>query len=400
MSDVKLDIFGDFNATTPIEVFGVPSSVTQLAINGITTSFTMTTVGSWETSFIYFAPSVSLPSLSNVTWKVTDGLPEIQNSYDDSLWTLADKKTTSNSANPLLMPVSLYGSDYGFNVGAIIYRGTFKATGLERSILLTTQGGYAFATSVYLNSTFIGSFTGAGTSSSNTQTFDFPDITAGTRYVLTVIVDTTGFEENIVIGLDQMKTPRGITFYQLLPLLLSSGEISWKMTGNLKGESYIDKIRGPMNEGGFFPERQGYHQPSPPTDDWNTGSPIDGYTGAGSKFYTTAFNLNMPKGYDTPLSVSYTPESDVAAWRAILYVNGWQFGKISDNIGPQTIFPVPEGIWNYRGANTVAILLWALTEDGAKIGGLKLVAGRPIMSSMSDVTNVDSPPWTRRIGAY
>jgi hypothetical protein len=398
-SGSTLAIIGDFNATTSIEIFGPPSSVTKLTINGAFTTFTTTTLGSWKASFSYTVPSISIPSLSSVKWKVTDALPEIQSSYDDSLWTLANKTETSNSANILLTPVSLYASDYGFNVGTLIYRGTFTATGKETSISLSTQGGDAFAATVYLNSTFIGSYTGSSSSSSNTQTYTFPNITTGAVYKLTVVIDNTGLEENVIVGLDGMKAPRGILAYQLFPLLTSASTISWKLTGNLGGESYIDKSRGPLNEGGLFPERQGFHQPSPPSDNWSIGSPITGFTGATAKFFTTEFDLNMPHGYDTPLSLSYMNGS-VTSWRAIIYVNGWQFGKIAGNIGPQTSFPVPEGIWNYAGSNTVAVLLWALTADGAKLDDFTVVAGTPVVTGMSDVTIVDSPAWTQRAGAY
>jgi hypothetical protein len=40
--------------------------------------------------------------------------------------------------------------------------------------------------------------------------------------------------------------------------------ITWKLTGNLGGEEYVDKVRGPLNEGGLFAERQGFTQPYPP----------------------------------------------------------------------------------------------------------------------------------------
>lgn len=50
------------------------------------------------------------------------------------------------------------------------------------------------------------------------------------------------------------QTPRGIRGYQLL------GGVDfdqWKIQGNLGGEDFPDKVRGPLNEGGLFVEREG-----------------------------------------------------------------------------------------------------------------------------------------------
>ena len=53
---------------------------------------------------------------------------------------------------------------------------------------------------------------------------------------------------------------------------------------------------------------------------------------------------------------------------------------VVDHLGPQTKFPVPEGILNYQGQNFVAITLWAQQEGGAKLEGLELVADAVIQS--------------------
>lgn len=54
-------------------------------------------------------------------------------------------------------------------------------------------------------------------------------------------------------------------------------------------------------------------------------------------------------------------------YAAQLYVNGWQMGKRIANIGPQTAFPVHEGILNYHGENTIAISLWSLGQEKADL---------------------------------
>lgn len=73
---------------------------------------------------------------------------------------------------------------------------------------------------------------------------------------------------------------------------------------------------------------------------------------------------------------------------------------IVNNLGPQTAFPVPEGILNYNGRNDVALTLWALDSQGAKLGGFQLVPQMPILSGYKKPALVAQPGWTEREGAY
>lgn len=156
-----------------------------------------------------------------------------------------------------------------------------------------------------------------------------------------------------------------------------------------------------MNEGGLYPERQGFHQPNPPSSTWATGNPTDGITAPGVRFYTATFTLAIPAGYDIPLYFVFTDTTSPAAdYRVQLYVNGYQFGKYTNNVGPEKSFPVPEGILNYRGTNTIAVTLWAQQAGGANVGGLTLVAGTPVLSSLGTVSLVSMPAYTSRAGAY
>ena len=129
---------------------------------------------------------------------------------------------------------------------------------------------------------------------------------------------------------------------------------SWKLTGNLGGEDYVDKVRGPLNEGGLFAERQGYHLPGAlSAPGWSSsGGPTEGISSAGIAFYGAEVELNIPSGWDVPLSFTFTNSSNPAApgdsapaYRVQLYVNGYQFGKYIHNIGPQLSYPVQQGIW-------------------------------------------------------
>ena len=76
--------------------------------------------------------------------------------------------------------------------------------------------------------------------------------------------------------------------------------------------------------------------------------------------------------------------------------------KISavNNIGPQTSFPVPEGILNHNGRNDVALTLWALDRGGAKVSDLKLVPQIPILSGYRKPSLAPQSSWTLRDDAY
>jgi beta-galactosidase len=246
------------------------------------------------------------------------------------------------------------------------------------------------------------SFAGNGSSEDDqAASITIPSLKAGSGHVLTILVDQMGFNEE-GIGSDEMKAPRGVIGWRFATSKATNTPISWKLTGNLGGEDYQDRARGPLNEGGLFVERQGYHLPSPPSGDWKAGSPLDGIENAGVTFYSTSFKLDLPSDeWDIPLAFSFANDTVASGiYRAQLYVNGWQFGKLSSNIGPQTVFPVPEGILNYRGENWVGITVWALENTGAKVPGLELTAGTPVWTGREKVKLVDSPAWSQRKGAY
>jgi hypothetical protein len=395
----QLHLTADFNATTTVEIIGAPKSAQSLYINGRPYKQTVDANGFWSTTVTYASPDLGLPSLKDLDWKYVDSLPEIQASYDDSAWVAADHTTTNNSIAPLDTPTSLYGSDYGFNTGYLIYRGHFVATGSETTFSVHTQGGAAFGSSVWLNQTYLGSWAGNSVASDANSTYTLPTLTAGAHYVLTIVVDNMGLEEDWTVGTDQMKEPRGILNYQLAGREQSA--ITWKLTGNLGGEDYRDLARGPLNEGGLYAERQGWHQPDPPSQPWTSSSPLEGISQAGVGFYTAPFNLNIPAGWDVPLYFTFgNSTSPPDAYRVQLYVNGYQFGKYTNHIGPQTAFPVPQGILNYQGTNWVAVTLWAQESEGAKLDSFELVNETPVLTALTGIVSSPQPQYTKREGAY
>ena len=225
-----------------------------------------------------------------------------------------------------------------------------------------------------------------------------------------------GLEEDFTVGSDTNKDPRGILNYTLSGH--SASDVTWKITGNLGGETYQDRTRGPLNEGGLYAERQGFHLPEPPSEDFATGSPFEGISSPGVRFYTTTFDLDVSAGYDIPMAFVFSNSTSDENYRCQLYVNGYQYGKygklcnfdlcpsgdtnqscLVNNIGPQTSFPVPEGILNYHGTNYLALSLWGFDQAGNKLSGFDLQPTAKIMGAYQ-VTNSPMPAYTPRAGAY
>ena len=410
-----LQLQADFNTTSTLEIVGgAPPGVTKLKLNGKSLSYTTDSHGNWAANPAPTFPTVSVPDLSKLTWYKVDSLPEIQSKYSDTPWKTASQpqnqttpvayhKYSNDTFKANTAPVSLHGSDYGFDSSTMLFRAHFTATGDEASVKLWTVGGLAYASSVWLGDRFLGSFKGSGGDESHNDTYALPILTAKKDYILTVVVDSMGFDEDSP-GYDDMKTPRGIFDYAITS---SSGAVTevttWKITGNLGGQDYVDKFRGPLNEGGLFFERQGYHQPSPPVDSapFSKGSPLTGFDHAGVTFYTAKLTLDLPTPqYDIPLSLVFDNGTRTGDYRAMVYVNGFQFGKYISNIGPQTEFPVPEGIFNYRGDNWIGVSIWALDDAGARLPGFELKAGVPVATSRNAVDVVNGPAYSKRDGAY
>jgi hypothetical protein len=269
ISGTTLNIAGDLNATSSLEVLsGAPSGLTNMNFNGKSLNYKQdATTGMTTARLVYTAPMISLPAFGNYPWKYRDSLPEIKNNYDDSAWTVCNLTQTLNPFVKNTTPVSLFSGDYGYSTGSLIYRGRFTATGSESTIYLQTQGGSAYGMSAWLNNTYIGSWAGIGIAANHKDTFILPKTKAGQSYVLTVVLDHMGNDEHYYPGdgvssrslihlytanvhqyaNTDMRTPRGILNYTLAGRPATA--VSWKLTGNLGGENYVDLVRGPLNEG-------------------------------------------------------------------------------------------------------------------------------------------------------
>ncbi|KAG9081537.1 hypothetical protein FRC06_005514, partial [Ceratobasidium sp. 370] len=320
-------------------------------------------------------------------WRCIDSLPEVAVGFDDSNWTIATKTSTKRPAayQPLGGKLMLYADEYGYHQGNLLYRGAFEghATGLRLSV----QGGYNFGFSAFLNGVFLGSDQGnrAGKSIDLvTVSYTFPAdlITPGKANVVTVVVDNMGLDGDWN-SKDEFKAPRGIRGYELLG---GADFTSWRLIGNVEGEDTTDIIRGPLNTGGLYVERIGAIYPGYNfTSAWNSSktdlscTPFAGIGKAGIRAYKTKFSLNIDQATDAAIAFKFerTPSSN---YRVMLYVNGWQFGRFTSNLGPQTVFPIPEGILNHRGENDVLMTLWSLDNSGAKVVNVELVSTSVVAS--------------------
>lgn len=76
------------------------------------------------------------------------------------------------------------------------------------------------------------------------------------------------------------------------------------------------------------------------------------------------------------------------------------FWLLESNIGPQTVFPIPQGIINHSGKNTLAISLWAFASSGGSITQLSLNTTGTYQTGYQTVESVPQPSYTARPNAF
>lgn len=365
----SVSVIGDNTNATSIEVYAGPN-VERIIWNSKTLPTIKTSYGSLTAQIDGIADrKIDLPELSG--FKSADAAPEISPTYDDTRWIVAGKNNTLSQVKPLTLPV-LFSSDYKFYTGAKIYRGYFSDK-TATSLNITVQGGAAAGWNVWLNGQPLSYHPGNASLWATTALLSFQNITLKDEgNVLTVVTDYNGHDQTST-GPTGAQNPRGILGAQLLSANNTKINFDqWKIQGNAGGESNIDPVRGPWNEGGIHGERLGWHLPGFDTADWKTESPIDnGVEGVGIKWFTTTFVLDIDNDLDVPVGVEFgAPHGTVA--RVLLFVNGYQYGKYLPHIGPQTRFPIPPGIINMHGKNALSVMIWAQTEAGARLNTLRL----------------------------
>jgi hypothetical protein len=367
-----VSVHGDNTNATTLEVFVGDESVDTITWNGRTLATKKMAYGALTADLTSILDrKITIPTLA--TWQVADSLPEAARDYDDSAWTLCNKTVTKAPVKPLSLPV-LYSSDYGYYSGIKLYRGYFDGKSAT-SANLTAQGGSAAGWSAWLNGKLVGGHPGNASLLSTSDVLDFSGVTLYEKdNVLTVVTDYTGHDQTSTGK--GAANPRGL----LGAVLKSSGKTAasfkkWLIRGNAGGSANIDPVRGPLNEGGLYGERLGWHLPgfSPSGDAWSIGSPAEGLNSSGVKWYLTTFELNIDSDLDVPIGLELSAPSGTVA-SVQIYLNGYQYGKYIPHIGPQTRFPFPPGVINNQGNNTLALSIWAETDAGAKLDNVSLFA--------------------------
>ncbi|KAI9286237.1 glycoside hydrolase superfamily, partial [Umbelopsis sp. AD052] len=381
----RLALTGDTDATTDLEVV-VSSTVKQVTWNGVNVAVKSTKYGTLTGKISGPNKNIKLPDLTKSTWKYSPASPETTNDFDDSKWVAADHKTTTNPFPPASLPV-LYSDDYGYHTGSLWFRGKFNSSSDISGIKVNATMGAGSAWVAWLN----GKYLGGETDIVKEFSIKASDLEKSGDNVLSLLMWTTGHEEDWNVN-DQYKTPRGFTEVSLTGS--KKTPISWKVQGNLGGEDIVDSVRGALNEGGLYGERMGWHLPGYPDQNWKKVSLPDTKR-SGVSWYRTTFDLNIPKNHDVPLGIRFKESSSTERLRALLFINGWQFGKFANDLGPQTLFYVPEGILNHHGENTIAIGVVAVDKE-VTLGEVTIEPYGKLLSGKPTVSVVNSPTYASR----
>jgi hypothetical protein len=288
----------------------------------------------------------------------------------------ASNTNTSNPTKPASNNPVLYVDDYQIHNGYHIYRATFASTSAPPTgLFVNITGGTAFGYSVWLNSKFIGSWLGRSWIDLQPSTFSFSNTTLSSTVdnTLIIVMDNSGHDQR-----SAALNPRGITN----ATLLGPGQYSfkeWKIAGTAGRHKFLDHLRGPLNEGGLYAERIGAHLPGSPDKFWaktqDTSSSLV-VAGAGIRAFKTTVPLSIPSNLDVSIVIRLTAPSNVTftsttgktnQLRALLFVNGYQYGRFNPYIGNQIDFPIPPGILDYNGDNTIVVTVWCQSAEGAEM---------------------------------
>ncbi|MGW3357412.1 glycoside hydrolase family 35 protein [Streptomyces bungoensis] len=349
----EVHLTGDVTGVTTVEVWG-PRGITSLVWNGRKVPTRVTLSGSlMTTGLLPAAPEVRLPELAG--WRMRTENPEADPGFDDSGWQVADR-TSSYSTTPVPdgQPV-LFADDYGFHYGDVWYRGTFTdSSGLEELSLAYTTGTQGLLMA-WLDGEPLGTHrmpvpdkaTARRGSWDATAVFPVRErLRSPGRHVLSVLVRRMQHDQDGKAQ-DTHKAARGLTAAAFKG---ASPDVTWRV----QGAAAPDPVRGSLNNGGLYGEREGWHLPGFPDRDWQQVAFPRTVRYQGVTWYRTDFRLSVPGDVDA--SVGLTLRDDPhRAWRAQIFLNGWNLGQYVNDVGPQHTFVLPNGILRTRGANTLAL---------------------------------------------
>ncbi|MER6358549.1 beta-galactosidase, partial [Streptomyces sp. NPDC001634] len=393
---------GDTVDEAGLEVWA-PRGVTEVVWNQGRVRTHVTSSGSLRaTRRLPGAGAVRLPALKG--WRRRAENPEAAVDFDDSAWRAADR-TSSYSTTPVPsgQPV-LFADDYGFHYGDVWYRGRFEGAAGARSVSLSYVAGTQGLLMAWLDGKPLGTHrmpvpdgktvrkgtwaataafpVGVGSSGgkSGGKSGGEPGGNSGS-HVLAVLVRRMQHDQDGGAN-DTHKAGRGlvsVTFDGVSPA------VDWR----IQGEAAPDPVRGPLNNGGLYGERNGWHLPGFADGGWQPVGLPRTERGQGVVWYRTGFRLAVDPGTDASLGLTLT-DDPARAYRVQIFLNGWNMGQYINDVGPQHTFVLPNGVLDTRGSNTLAL---AVLSDGTTPSGPGKVELRLLGRAAGGVpvTPVDSP---------
>jgi hypothetical protein len=365
-----VQLTGDTTAASDLEVW-TPTGIASVTWNGAGVGTSVSSSGSLlGTAQLPGPAAVSLPALTG--WRFAAENPESASGFDDSAWRVADK-TTSASVTPVPsgQPV-LFADDYNFHYGDVWYRGHYSGTSGVTAVSLTYSSGTQGLVMAWLDGTPLGTHrqpvpTASQANTQNwtaTATFTIPSALRGSgSHVLSVLVRPMAHSEDGG-GNDAHKTARGLT---AVTFSGATPSLSWRIQG---GSTTADPIRGPLNTGGLYGERNGWHLPTFSDTAWQPVSLPRADTFQGVRWYRTGFTFAPPQGVDASVGVTLT-DTSTRAYRVQIFLNGWNLGQYINDVGPQHTFVLPNGILRANASNVLAL---AVLADGTTPAGPGKVA--------------------------
>jgi beta-galactosidase GanA len=365
----RLELTGDTKSASPLEVWAPPMT-RAVTWNGKPVVVRPGAGGSLlGVRDLAGPPGLVLPDLTARPWKHAAESPEAAPGFDDATWRTADLTATNSTTKPPAGQVVLTADDYGFHHGDVWYRGHFDGTA-PASVSLDYGGGGAGMVQAWLDGTYLGQrVIPSGVASPPTRNTDAFTVPPALRtegpHVLSVMVRNNSHNEDGGVN-DAHKEGRGLigaTFDGVVPA------VSWRLQGN----AGVDPVRGPLNNGGLFGERNGWSLPRFSDRSWSTRTVPDSSAVAGTSWYRTSFDLRIPAGIDASLGLTIGDPSVLRSgghYRVLIFVNGWNMGQYIADVGPQHTFALPTGVLNPHGRNTLAL---AVTSDGGTGDGLESV---------------------------
>ncbi|MEU4239797.1 beta-galactosidase [Actinoplanes sp. NPDC026619] len=362
-----LQLTGDTTAASALEVWGPPLS-RVVTWNGAPIAARPTSSGSLLAVRKLDGPrQISLPALT--TWKYSAESPEATAGFDDSAWRVADLTSTNSTTKPPAGQPVLTADDYGFHHGDVWYRGHVTGS-LPSSLSLDYGGGGAGLLQAWLDGVYLGQNvlpTGlASPPTRGTATFAVPaELQGDGDHVLSVMVRNDSHNEDGGVN-DAHKEGRGL-------IGASLAGATWR----IQGGALTDPVRGPLNNGGLYGERNGWHLPGFKDRSWTTRTVPDTTAVAGTSWYRTAFDLRIPAELDASIGLTIGDPSVPRSgghYRVLVFLNGWNLGQYIADVGPQHTFALPNGVLDPHGHNTLAL---AVTSDGGAadtLEGVKLTA--------------------------